>query len=447
MPHAITDHWTAVTAVVVFIVAYVAVIFEEQLELNKSKPVMIAAGVIWILLAIAAHLGLLQHNVEDAARHTFLEYAELAFFLIVAMTYINAMEERNVFQRLRSWLVEKQFSFRALFWLTGALAFCISPVFDNLTTALLLNTVVMSVAAERPRFIALSAINIVIAANAGGAFSPFGDITTLMVWQKQIVTPQGTLDFFTFFRLFVPALVNWLVPALILNFAIRDGHPDVTSKRIYMKRGARGTILLFLLTVATAVIFHQILDLPPVLGMLFGLGLLKMYAYILAIAAHERDENSGEKHLGSPVAYDVFRQIARAEWDTIFFFYGVVMSVGGLAQFGYLHQLSSFMYGQWGPTPSNVTVGVLSSIIDNIPVMYAVLSMEPAMSLGQWLLVTLTAGVGGSLLSIGSAAGVALMGQARGKYTFFAHLRWLPAILLGYALSIIVHIWINAAVF
>ena len=143
----------------------------------------------------------------------------------------------------------------------------------------------------------------------------------------------------------------------------------------------------------------------------------------------------------------MFYSISRAEWDTLLFFYGVVLCVGGLGFLGYLAVASQVMYIQWGPTLANTMVGILSAIVDNIPVMFAVLTMNPDMSLGQWLLVTLTAGVGGSMLSIGSAAGVALMVQARGKYTFFSHLKWTPAIALGYVASILVHLWINASYF
>ncbi|MCP4429786.1 MAG: sodium:proton antiporter, partial [Gammaproteobacteria bacterium] len=147
------------------------------------------------------------------------------------------------------------------------------------------------------------------------------------------------------------------------------------------------------------------------------------------------------------VPFDVFRSVARAEWDTLLFFYGVVMCVGGLGFIGYLALASDVMYSQWGATYANISVGILSAIVDNIPVMFAVLTMLPDMSQGQWLLVTLTAGVGGSMLSIGSAAGVALMGQARGMYTFFGHLKWTPVIALGYFASILVHFWLNANLF
>jgi Na+/H+ antiporter NhaD/arsenite permease-like protein len=138
------------------------------------------------------------------------------------------------------------------------------------------------------------------------------------------------------------------------------------------------------------------------------------------------------------------RNIARAEWDTLLFFYGVILCVGGLAQFGYLNLISTFMYHDLGATVANTLVGILSAIVDNIPVMFAVLTMNPEMSHGQWLLVTLTAGTGGSLLAIGSAAGVGLLGTARGVYTFGEHLKWMPVIALGYAASILCHLAINA---
>lgn len=145
--------------------------------------------------------------------------------------------------------------------------------------------------------------------------------------------------------------------------------------------------------------------------------------------------------------FDIFKSIARAEWDTLMFFYGVILCVGGLGFIGYLAMASQVMYIGWGATPANVMVGILLAIVDNIPVMFAVLTMNQEMSMGQWLLVTLTAGVGGSMLSIGSAAGVALMGQARGMYTFFGHLKWTPVIALGYGASIFVHFAINGRMF
>ena len=445
----LTSQWVGITALVLFVVAYLVVMAEEFTHLRKSKPVMLAAGIIWVLIAWYYQSHEIPHVVETALRHNLEEYAELMLFLLVAMTFINAMDERNVFEALRSWLIRKGFGYRALFWVTGILAFFISSVADNLTTALLMVAVVMAVGADNKKFVMLSCISLVIAANAGGAFSPFGDITTLMVWQKNIHATNGPVDFWSFFHLFIPSLVNWLVPAAIMHFSVPDLKPKQGGEMVVMKRGALTIVALFLFTIALAVSFHSALGLPPVIGMLTGLSLLKFYAYYLKITDRRARPRGGEnaEDIGSPVAFDIYREVARSEWDTLFFFYGVVMCVGGLGFIGYLGMISQVIYGDWGATNANIAIGLISAVVDNIPVMFAVLTMMPDMSIGQWLLVTLTAGVGGSLLSIGSAAGVALMGQARGVYTFFGHLKWTPVIALGYAASIGVHIALNHSLF
>jgi NhaD family Na+/H+ antiporter len=430
-------------AIAIFVIAYVFVILEEKLHLRKSKPVLLAAGIIWILIAVA-YLGQgEQVLVAQAIRHNFLEYSELFFFLLVAMTYINAMLERGVFDALRDVLVSKGLSYKSLFWLTGILAFFISPIADNLTTALVMCAVIMAVGKEAPKFIGLACINIVVAANAGGAFSPFGDITTLMVWQK------GILEFWTFFDLFIPAVVNFVIPAAIMSFALPAGRPstETVGPKFKIKQGGLVIVGLFLATIVTAISFHLVLHMPPVFGMMTGFAYLKLFAFFLKQQQQDweqdPDASPGSTPHGSYGKFDIFNKIAQAEWDTLFFFYGVIMAVGGLGFMGYLGLTSEFMYGQLGALNANVLVGILSAIVDNIPVMFAVLTMNPEMNEVQWLLVTLTAGVGGSLLSIGSAAGVALMGQARGHYTFFVHLKWTPAIALGYAASIAVHMLLN----
>ncbi len=427
-----------------FVLAYVLVIFEEQTHLRKSKPVMMAAGFIWVLLALTyRQVGIPAEEAHHAIIHNITEYAELMLFLLSAMTYINSMDERNVFQALRSWLVSRGFSLRVVFWITGLLAFIISPIADNLTTALLMGAVVMAVAKENKKFIAIACINIVVGANAGGAFSPFGDITTLMVWQK------GQATFGQFFFLFVPALVNWLIPAAIMSVFVSKEVPAAMEEKIVMKFGAKRIMFLFLCTIVTAVSFHNFLSLPPAAGMMLGLSYLGFFSYYIKVK--EKRALEYDRPLGIDTApknpFDIFNKVARAEWDTLLFFYGVILCVGGLSQFGYLAMVSHQMYEGLGATSANVLVGILSAIVDNIPVMFAVLTMEPAMSLGQWLLVTLTAGVGGSLLSIGSAAGVALMGTARGTYTFGAHLKWTPIVALGYAASIYCHIFLNSSHF
>lgn len=448
----LTQSTIGYAALIIFGCAYALVMLEEYLQLKKSKPVLLAAGVIWAMIGYVYS----QHGQIEVAKaaleHNLLEYAELLLFLLVAMTYINAMEERRLFDALQAWMVSKGFNFKTLFWLTGILAFFISPIADNLTTALLMCAVIMKVAGDNQKFINLGCINIVVAANAGGAFSPFGDITTLMVWQA------GHVSFYEFLPLFLPSVVNYLVPAYIMSLFVPRMKPNVVHQHVELKRGARRIVALFILTIATAVAFHAALHFPPVIGMMMGLAYLQFFGFFLrktlkaslhkkATKAIENRDDYALKRLGSVVAFDVFKRVSHAEWDTLLFFYGVVMCVGGLSLLGYLSVISEVMYTQWDPVWANVMVGILSAIVDNIPVMFAVLTMEPVMSIGNWLLVTLTAGVGGSLLSIGSAAGVALMGAAHGKYTFFGHVKWMPVIALGYIASIFVHMSINSHLF
>ena len=437
---SLIHHPVGYLAIAIFVLAYVLVMLEEKIHLAKSKPMLLAAGLIWVLLALVYRMHGIDHEVEEAIRHNFLEYAELFFFLLVAMTYINAMLERGVFDQLRLWLLGRGFGYRRLFWITGTLAFFISPVADNLTTALIMCAVVMAVGRDNPRFVSLSCINIVVGANAGGAFSPFGDITTLMVWQK------GILPFQDFFHLFLPSVVNFVVPAALMHFALPNGQPMAAENRSPVLRPGGLVICgLFLATIATAISLHQFLHIPPVFGMMTGLAYLKLFGYFLK----RHEEYHWDESTETPPGYNprgpfnVFAHIARSEWDTLFFFYGVILAVGGLGFIGYLGLMSNTLYVDLGPTAANTMIGVISALVDNIPVMFAVLTMNPAMSDVQWLLVTLTAGVGGSLLSIGSAAGVALMGQARGQYTFLSHLKWTPAIALGYAASIWVHFLVN----
>lgn len=447
----LTSSTVGYAAIVIFILAYILVMGEEKLHMRKSKPVLVAAGVIWILIGFV-YSGDNAVLAEEAFRENLLKFAELMLFLLVAMTYINALEERRLFDALSAWLMKKGFTYRKLFWITGFLAFFISPIADNLTTALLMSAVVMKVAEGNKKFVALCCSSIVIAVNAAGAFSPFGDITTLMVWQS------GKVEFTEFLQLFVPALVNYLIPAIIMSFFIENKSPTTLHTEVELKRGALRITFLFLLTVATAVACHIWLELPPVLGMMMGLGYLQFFGYFLrmtlpgslarkrAMAEREGDQKRLQQ-LGGVVPFDVFSRVSRAEWDTLLFFYGIVLCVGGLGFMGYLGLLSESLYGGLDPTIANSILGVVSALVDNIPVMFAVLSMDPEMSTGHWLLITLACCTGGSLLSIGSASGVALMGQARGYYTFMSHLKWTPVIAIGYAASILLHLWLNQATF
>lgn len=423
----LTSHWTGYMALALFLLAYIFVMVEEFTHFRKSKPVILVAGIIWGLIGWVYVQQGFPYDAEVALKHHILEYAELMLFLLVAMTYIEAIRERQIFEALKVWLINKGLTFRQLFWLTGFLAFFISPIADNLTTALIMGAVVLAVGGNNIRFVSIAFVNVVVAANAGGTFSPFGDITTLMVWQK------GVIEFSEFFSLFIPSFINFVVPAAIMHFSIKNEVATNSEQVFKIKPGGLFIVILFALTIVTAVSFHNFLHLPPAMGMMMGLSYLMISAFFI----RKKEKKAQEE------GFDVFKKIARAEWDTLLFFFGVILSVGGLGFMGYLALISETMYTSLGATNANILVGVLSAVVDNIPVMFAVLTMNPDMGLNQWLLVTLTAGVGGSLLSVGSAAGVALMGQSNGLYTFVSHLKWMPVIALGYGASIYAHIFIN----
>ena len=433
--------WAGYAALIGFILAYTLVVFEEKIHMRKSKPVVLIGCIMWAIIGIyeANHGG---GHAHDHIRELIGEIGELFFFLLVAMTYINALDERNVFQCLRAWLLGRGFGFRKLFWATGVITFFLSPLADNLTSALLMATVALAVSNGNRAFIVPAFVNIIVAANAGGAWSPFGDITTLMVWTAGKVETQ------MFAYLMIPSVVNWIIPALIMYPFVPDEYPKAGDEEIKLKTGAKAIIVLGILTITTAVSFHQFLHLPPFLGMMLGLGLLMFLGFYLKKAGrHLRRKKTSTESMGAnenkkkenrrrEERFDFFTKVEGVEFDTLLFFFGVLTAVGALQYIGYLAIVSENMYGTLGPTISNVLVGVLSAIVDNIPVMFAVLKMDPAMGLDQWLLITLTTGTGGSLLSVGSAAGVAVMGVDRQNYTFMSHLKWIPAIALGYLASI-----------
>ncbi|MDE0848025.1 MAG: sodium:proton antiporter NhaD [Nitrospinaceae bacterium] len=430
--HSLTATWVGFASIICFCMAYTLVIFEEQIHMRKSKPVILIGCFMWALIGIyeAQHGG---GHAHDHVKELIAEIGELFFFLLVAMTYINTLDERNVFKALRAWLLKKGLGFKKLFWATGGITFLLSPLADNLTSALLMSTVALAVSNGNGRFIVPAFVNIVVAANAGGAWSPFGDITTLMVWTS------GKVATMEFSHLILPSIVNWLVPASIMYFAVPDEHPEPDKEEVELKPGAKVIIGLGIFTIATAVSFHQFLHLPPFLGMMFGLGLLMMMGwYLKRWGEHKHLVKMGipDERRDRP-RFNIFSKVEGVEFDTLLFFFGVLTAVGALQYIGYLALASESMYGTLGPTTANIIIGVLSAIVDNIPVMYAVLKMSPEMGLDQWLLITLTCGVGGSLLSVGSAAGVAVMGVDRKYYTFMSHLKWAPVIALGYIASIV----------
>lgn len=441
--------WAGPAILIVFAIAYALVFAEEKIHLHKSKPVMAAASLIWIFVALAFRAEGREAEIGVKLRDVLLDYAELFLFLLSAMSFVNALVERNVFEVLRARLMAAKLSVRGLYWVTGCLAFFLSPIADNLTTALVMGTVVLATLRQNKKAVLGSLVSVVVAANAGGVFSPFGDVTTLMIWQK------GAVQFADFFALFLPALVNWLVPALLISLTLPQEDSEVVKEKAQVRQGGYVVAGLFLATIGVTVLLDHALHLPPFLGMMMGLGALNLYGHylngaetrMLAKASIGAATSGGDKTWPIRKPFDIFGILEKVEWDTLLFFYGIMLCVGGIGAIGYLDGFSRFLYVNLGPSTANTLLGLFSALFGNIPLTLAVLTMNPPMDLGQWLLVTLSVGVGGSLLATGSAAGAALMGMSKGKYTFLAHLKWAWAILLGFAASIGVHMALNQELF
>ncbi len=405
----------------IFIVGYYFIAAEEKYHINKAKPALFTGTVMFMLLgAYYAFQGLNMQPFETEIAHLILEISEIFFFLFVAMTYIEALIERGVFNALKTKLIAKGYGYKQLFWVTGFMAFFISPVADNLTTALILSTVLITINRTNKAFLVPAAINVVVAANAGGAWSPFGDITTLMAWTAN----KG--QFIDFIFLFPSSFLGWIATAYLLSRFVPDEHPnkeDDDADNIKILKGGKVIIALGVFTIAMAVISKQVMHLPPMWGMLFGLSVLKLYAYKLKIH-HDED-------------IQIYSSMSKIENDTLLFFFGILAAVGALHFAGFLGHAVK-LYEMFDPTFVNIGVGFLSAIVDNVPVMCAVLKANPDLPLAQWMLVTLTAGVGGSLISFGSAAGVGVMGKLKGIYTFGSHMRFAWTILVGYIISVAV---------
>ena len=418
----LTMTWVGFATLLIFVVGYYFVAAEEKYAIDKAKPALFIGTFMFMLVALYYSLnGLDMDLVHTQAQHLILEIAEIFFFLFVAMTYIESLLHMGVFDTLKYNLISKGYTYRKLFWVTGILAFFISPIADNLTTALILSTVLITIEKTRKDFLVPGAINIVVAANAGGAWSPFGDITTLMAWTA------GKGEFTDFLYLFPSAFLGFFITSFLLSRFVPNVVPNFDAsneKAPKMHEGAKAVMVLGVLTIVCAVLSHQLLHLPAMWGMMFGLALLKVYSYGLK-------KKYGVDH------FNIFHSMAKIENNTLMFFFGILAAVGALYFIGWLG-LAAVVYHPdvLGPTMANIGVGFLSAIVDNVPVMSAILKANPDMGVDQWMLVTMTAGVGGSLISFGSAAGVGVMGKMHGIYTFGSHMKYAWTILVGYIVSI-----------
>jgi Na+/H+ antiporter NhaD/arsenite permease-like protein len=448
-------HFVGYFAIAITVLAYAIAMTEDLHQLSKAKPMVLGSAIIWfaIFAYYSAAYGTAK-NIIPVFQSNLTAYAELFLFITVSMTFLNAMTERGIFDALRIVLATRGYSYRQLFWVTGVLAFLLSTVISSLTVGLLMGYIILQIGRGQPKFVGLAGLNAVVAANAGGTMSPLGGISTFFVWQ------QNMLHFIDFFALSIPCIVNFLVPACIMNFSVIKGAPTFTEEKIVLKRGSKRVIFIFLLAVGVTILSNIFIDMPSIAGMMFGLAILQFFGYYLTKSenkfqkiGHFLTEHGRKSYMDSKKGFDVFKCIAGVDWDTLLFFYGAMMIVGALNFLGYLDAMANYLFMKINPTMANIMIGLASSSIDNGTLMFAVLNMHPQFSGGQWLLLTLTLGVGGSLLAIGSAPGLHVLGLMKGNmregegYTFTLHLCWMPAILLGFFVSIGTLYLINGGTF
>jgi Na+/H+ antiporter NhaD/arsenite permease-like protein len=413
---------------IIFIICYTLIMIEEFIKIKKSKSSIIGATIMWSIIGFF-YSNDSQSIINVTIKEILSDYCELLLFLFVALIYINTIIYFGFLDLIKKTFFKNNTSYKKIYWTLCLLSFSLSPIADNLTTSIVISAILFSFNIKDKNFINICCVSIVISSNAGGAFSPFGDITTLMIWQNNI------LEFKLFFYIFIPSIINFIIPSLIMSTKIPKKEIKFTTcnKDNNYKISIK-IALLFIFTIIFTVSIQIFFKLPSTIGMMFGLALLQIFEFFFT----KKD-------------FKISDQINKIEWDTLFFFYGIMLCIGALSSIGILNNLSEYIYNNTGYylcekykyIPANIFLGLLSSIIDNIPITFAILKLNPNMNTGDWLLVTLTTGTGGSLLSIGSAAGIAIMGISNGIYTFWSHLKWFWIILLGYIISIISHIYLN----
>ncbi len=414
---------------VVFILAYAAIAFEHPININKSASALVGAGLLWTIYALnTANHELVGHQLNETAAAT----AQIVFFLIGAMTIVEVIDAHNGFEVITSRI--KTTKLASLMWLVGAVTFFLSAILDNLTTTIVMVSLMKKILDKQDDRLLFAAM-IVIAANAGGAWSPIGDVTTTMLWIGGQVSAAAIIQ-----SLFLASVVNLLVPLSIVSYQLRGKNmvsPEAKlnatlSKSSHFERNVIFTAGLGVLVLVPA--FKTVTHLPPFIGILFGLGLLWLLGDII-----HRDKNEADKQ-----RLTLTQALMRIDMSSIVFFIGILLAVATLEHSHILRMLATWLDTNVGRQDLIVTLmGLASAVVDNVPLVAASIGMYdiakyPADSF-LWEFIAYCAGTGGSILIIGSAAGVAAMGLEKIRFGWYLKkISWLA--LIGYFSGIAVYI-------
>ena len=430
--------------VIVFCIGYLCIALEGVTKINKAAIALLMCVLCWTLLmtgpaayypAIAGSDVL--HHISEVIEHHLGDAAGTLFFLMGAMTIVEIVDSNGGFNFVRDTI--KTRSKRKLMWRVALMTFFLSAILDNLTTSIVMIMVLRKlVQAETDRL--LYAALVVIAANSGGAFSPIGDVTTIMLWIKGVITTQGVIS-----EIFVPSLVSMLVPAFILQFQLKgkfDKSQNLPKADISQFTKAQRNVIFWLGVggLCFVPIFKTITHLPPFMGILLVLGVLWT---VTEIFHHNTSEDD-------TMAQRVSDLLSRIDLSTIMFFLGILMAVAVLQEIGVLTMMGGVLDATFEGNHYLVTgiIGVLSSIVDNVPLVAGCMGMYPVAATGDmavdgifWQLLAYCAGVGGSMLIIGSAAGVVVMGLE--KITFGWYMKKITWIaFVGYLAGILIY-WLE----
>ncbi|KAF0103364.1 MAG: Na+/H+ antiporter [bacterium] len=407
--------------VVVFILAYAAIALEHPLKINKSASALVGAGVLWTIYAMSTGD---HHQVSHELGHSLMGTAQIVFFLIGAMTIVEVVDSHNGFEVITKHIRTSRLS--KLMWLVGFVTFFLSAILDNLTTTIVMVSLMKKILAKHDERLFFAGI-IVIAANAGGAWTPIGDVTTTMLWIGGQITTLNIME-----SVFLPSVISLLVPLAVTAYMLR-GQPVVSPTKVDMDNGPQTTdfernLMFFLgLGILVAVpAFKTITHLPPFIGILFGLGIL----WLVGDLIHRRKEDEYKHHL------TLVHALSKIDMSSIVFFVGILLAVATLEHTHILSSLAGWLDQNVGRLDIIVIlIGLASAVVDNVPLVAASMGMY---SMEQyptdhflWEFLAYCAGTGGSILIIGSAAGVAAMGLE--KIHFFWYVRKISGLaLIGY---------------
>ena len=412
---------------IVFLLGYVAIAMEHVIRLNKAASALITGVLCWTIYILFTPD---KHIVNEQLSEHVGDIAGILFFLLGAMTIVELIDAHDGFEVITSRIKTTKKSH--LLWLIGGLSFFLSAILDNLTATIVIVSLIRKLIRNRPARLIFCGVTI-IASNAGGAWSPIGDVTTTMLWIGGQITSAQIVA-----KVFLPGLVCAAVPILVLTFRMRGAlevggtEEAKTSRPVTPVRDRNIVFVTGLLILLLVPVFKTVTHLPPFMGMLMGLGI--MWA-ITEIIHHEKDTQ--DKHFLS-----VLYALRKIDTPSILFFLGILISVAALQSIGALLNVAHYLDQQIGsPTIIVIIIGVLSSIVDNVPLVAASIGMYPLQQYPTdhffWHFLAYCCGTGGSMLIIGSAAGVAAMGIE--KIEFFWYLRkiaWLA--LVGYIAGILV---------